>query len=65
VNKYQGQRILFITHAGVIRALLVHAIAADIKSMYRIKVQNAGITRIIDDGVNSVLEGHGFNLNYA
>jgi len=63
LKNYQGQRILFVTHAGVIRAIMTHTLTAELQCMYRIKVQNAGFTRIIDDGVNPVLERHGFDLN--
>ncbi|MFV1982571.1 MAG: histidine phosphatase family protein [Thiohalomonadales bacterium] len=62
IEKYYGQNILFVTHAGVIRAIITYTLEAELKSMYRIKVLNAGITRILHDGKNSILERHGFSL---
>jgi len=63
IKKYYGQNILFVTHAGVIRAIITHTLEAELKSMYRIKVLNAGLTRILHDGKNSILERHGFMFN--
>lgn len=62
IEKYEDQGILLITHAGVIRAIITHILQAELSSMYRIKVHNAGITRLQHNGKYSILEGHGFSL---
>lgn len=46
VTDHAGQHILVVTHAGVIRAIIANTLHAAPKGMYRIKVENAGITRI-------------------
>jgi probable phosphoglycerate mutase len=62
IEQYCGQQILIVTHAGVIRALITYILIAKLSSMYRIKVHNAGISRIVHNDGSSVLERHGFNL---
>jgi alpha-ribazole phosphatase len=49
VERYDGQSILVIAHAGVIRAVLCHVLQIPPASMYRIHVANAGITRLRTD----------------
>ncbi len=46
LETYPGQHILIVAHAGVIRALIAHALHAEPVGLYRIKVNNAGISRI-------------------
>jgi len=69
IEQYHGQRILFVVHAGVIRALITHTLQAELNSMYRIKVLNAGFTRInytLENSVeNAVLVGHSISLKNA
>ncbi|MFV2060013.1 MAG: histidine phosphatase family protein [Gammaproteobacteria bacterium] len=62
IKTHKGERILIVTHAGVIRAIITHILKAELSSMYRIKVFNAGITRIVHTKDNSILERHGVNL---
>ncbi len=62
IKHHSGQNVLLVTHAGVIRALITHAIQAELTSLYRIKVLNAGVTRIIHSGESSILERHSFNF---
>jgi alpha-ribazole phosphatase len=50
VNRYSGQSILVVTHAGVIRAVLSLVLRIPPSAMYRIHVANAGITRLRTDG---------------
>lgn len=45
-KKFQGQHILVVAHAGVIRAAIAHALHAPPIGMYKIKVSNAGISRL-------------------
>ncbi len=62
LNQHSGKHILIVAHAGVVRAIIIHILQAELNSMYRIKVHNAGITRIVHDNENAILERHGFNL---
>ena len=41
-----GEPMLIVAHAGVLRAALVHAIAAPPACMYRIEVRNAALLRL-------------------
>ena len=46
-----GKHVLVVVHAGVIRMLVRHVLAAPLDSMFRIGVPNAGISRFRVDGV--------------
>ncbi len=46
-EKHPGQRVLVVAHAGVIRAVLGHVLQAPAVAWYRVKVDNAGISRFI------------------
>jgi len=48
-KKFTGQRILIVAHAGVIRAALGHVMQAPPAAWYRVKVNNAGISRFVLD----------------
>ena len=55
-----GQALLVVAHAGVIRAVLAHALEIPPTAMYRIHVANAGMTRLSTDGERSFkLLAHG------
>ncbi len=43
---HPGEHLLVVAHAGVLRAALVHAIAAPPSCMYRIEVRNAALLRL-------------------
>jgi alpha-ribazole phosphatase len=43
---HQGQHVLVVCHAGVIRISLQYVLDMPIENAYRIKVPNAGLTRI-------------------
>ena len=45
VEDYQGKRILIVSHAGIMRAILASVLGGGPQYMYRIQVDNAGITR--------------------
>ncbi len=62
IEQYSGQKILFVTHAGVIRAVITYILQAELKSMYRIKVFNASISRMRHTADNAILERHSFNF---
>lgn len=46
LDSFTGQSILVVAHAGVIRAILAHALGMTEATMYRINVSNAGISRL-------------------
>ena len=58
IGDYEGKHCLVISHAGVIRAIMAYVLDAPVSSMYRIKVNNAGITRIRYDFKGPTLEFH-------
>lgn len=43
---HAGRHLLLVTHAGVIRAALTHAIGADVACMYRLNITNGGLSRV-------------------
>ncbi|MDH3561050.1 MAG: histidine phosphatase family protein [Gammaproteobacteria bacterium] len=49
LERFAGQSVLVVAHAGVIRAILAHALDVPLASMYRIHVANAAISRIRTD----------------
>jgi alpha-ribazole phosphatase/probable phosphoglycerate mutase len=46
VEDFQGRHILLVTHAGVVRAAIAHALSAPLGAIYRMHVDNAAITRL-------------------
>jgi len=46
LDRFTGQSVLVVAHAGVIRAILAYTLDMPLSSMYRISVPNAGISRI-------------------
>lgn len=57
---HTGRHVLVVTHAGVIRATMAHLLGAPLATMYRIHVENAGITRFRMDGQRPpTLQFHG------
>ncbi|MEJ2645805.1 MAG: alpha-ribazole phosphatase family protein [Gammaproteobacteria bacterium] len=46
VERYRGQSVLVVAHAGVIRATLAHTLQIPLAALYRIQVANAGVTRV-------------------
>ena len=58
VASHGGQHILIVSHAGVMRAILAGVLGAPAVSMYRIKVDNAGISRIRHTRYDPKLEFH-------
>jgi len=43
---YSKKRILVVAHAGVIRAILADVLKAPPSALYKIKIENAGISRV-------------------
>lgn len=46
LEKFPGQSLLVVAHAGVIRAVLAHALQMPAAAMYRIRVNHAALTRL-------------------
>lgn len=46
LNDYVGKHVLVVCHAGVIRMSLQYMLGMPIENVFRIKVANAGLTRI-------------------
>ena len=60
LERFAGQSVLVVAHAGVIRAIMAHVLDIPLASMYRIHVANAGISRIHTDRERSFsLVSHG------
>lgn len=49
-KQFSGQHVLVVAHAGVIRAAVAEVLNAPVEAAYRIKVENAGLTRLQYDG---------------
>ena len=46
IAQYPGEHILLVTHAGVIRAVIANMLKAPIASMYQLRIDYAGLSRI-------------------
>jgi alpha-ribazole phosphatase len=46
VGQYPGEHLVFVTHAGVIRAIVAGALKAPIASMYQLRIDYASLSRI-------------------
>ncbi|MDH5445543.1 MAG: histidine phosphatase family protein [Gammaproteobacteria bacterium] len=46
INQYRGQHCLVVAHAGVIRAVVSHVTLSAPLGLYKIQVDNAGISRV-------------------
>ncbi|NEX20500.1 histidine phosphatase family protein [Thiorhodococcus mannitoliphagus] len=53
---YPGRRLLIVCHAGVTRALIGHALAADPSAWYRLRVDYAGLSRVCTDDLGPRVE---------
>ena len=62
VEKYQGKHILIVAHAGVNRAIIANALHTAPIGLYRIKVNNAGISRLKHDSLGDHLLYHNVQL---
>ena len=61
-QKYAGQHVLVVCHAGVMRAVIAHVLHTEPLGLYRIKVNNAGIARILINERGAMLEYLNHNL---
>lgn len=46
LNRHSGKHVLVVCHAGTIRMVIGHILDIPLSNLFRIKVANAGITRI-------------------
>lgn len=46
IEKYDGQKLALITHSGVIRAILVRALAMPLDNFWRISIPVGSVTRV-------------------
>lgn len=49
LESHQGKHILIVCHAGVMRMTMLHFLGIPLEHVFRIQVDNAGITRIAVD----------------
>ncbi|MCK5386385.1 MAG: histidine phosphatase family protein [Gammaproteobacteria bacterium] len=63
IEKHKGKHILIVAHAGVNRAIIANTLHAAPIGLYRIKVNNAGISRIKHDHLGDHLLYHNVQLN--
>ena len=56
LSQYSDKHILIVCHAGVIRAVIAHVLSATGAGMYKIKVENASLSRIRQTPQGLVLE---------
>ena len=63
LEKYAGKHILIVAHAGVNRAIIANALYAAPIGLYRIKVNNAGLSRLKHDHLGSHLLYHNVSLS--
>lgn len=54
--EHQGKHLLIVAHAGVIRSLVANTVHATPLGMYKIKIANAGISRIRLTATSATLE---------
>lgn len=52
LQHHTGQHVLVVCHAGVIRMSMQYMLGMPVENVFRIKVSNAGITRILVDEFN-------------
>jgi len=62
VDRHQGKQILIVCHAGVMRSLIAHTLHAEALGMYRIQVDNAGISRIEHGKRGPMLTAHNASI---
>lgn len=62
IEKHQGKHILIVAHAGVNRAIIANALHTAPIGLYRIKVNNAGISRLKHDHLGDHLLYHNVQL---
>lgn len=61
-RQHAGKNILIIAHAGVIRAIVTHALSAPVECMYKLSVLNGHASRISYTENKAILERLNFQL---
>lgn len=56
IERYRSKHCLIVAHAGVIRAVIARTVHAPPDSLYRIKINHSGITRIRHSETGAMLE---------
>lgn len=46
IEQHAGEHIMIVAHAGVIRAIITHVLNAPIASMYQLRIDYAGLSRL-------------------
>ncbi len=46
IAKYQGKHVLLVTHAGIIRSILVHALEMPIENFWRLAIPCGSVTKV-------------------
>jgi len=63
IENFSGQHLLIVAHAGVIRAIIAHTLLSPPHGMYRIQVDNAGISRISHKEDKGILLKHNVTMD--
>ena len=58
LHEYEGQHLLVVAHAGVIRATIGHVMQSPAINWYRIEVEYAALTRFAQDAISTRLVAH-------
>lgn len=62
-SEHAGKNILIVAHAGVVRAIVTHAINAPVECMYKLNVLNGHVSRIIYTENKAILESLNIQLS--
>jgi broad specificity phosphatase PhoE len=46
IKTYEGQTVAFVTHAGIIRAILVNALGMSVHNFWRLSVPTGSVSRV-------------------
>jgi len=60
---YANKHVLVVAHAGVMRAIITHVLYAQPIGMYKIRVNNASVTRIRHGKQGGILEYHNASMD--
>ncbi len=50
IERYRGQHLLLIGHAGMMRIILLHVLQMPLEHLFRLEIPHAGIARVQIDG---------------
>lgn len=46
IQKYEGRQIAFVSHAGIIRSILIHALEMKVENFWRIVIPTGSVSRV-------------------